>query len=182
MCSRASSTHQIMEKYFDFKLNIFVATLLITVSASGQNYVKTDVWLDSAHTVKTTEYRYFDGLGREAETATNALGTTGTYVHTVLTYDSNGRPKQKWLPVVGLMTPDKLTSSTLTTFCQSTYQDPHAYFENHYNALDETVAVDEAGADWHAAGKQTVTDYDTNVYGEVKALTGDGSHDHFLSE
>ena len=115
-----------MEKYFDFKLNIFVATLLITVSASGQNYVKTDVWLDSAHTVKTTEYRYFDGLGREAETATNALGTTGTYVHTVLTYDSNGRPKQKWLPVVGLMTPDKLTSSTLTTFCQSTYQDPHA--------------------------------------------------------
>ena len=139
--------------------------------ANGQNYVREDTWLDKNHTIKTTNYIYFDGLGRKSQTATNAINTSGNYVHSFQTYDTNGRLGSQWLPAVGTSSPDCLSVSAFGSCSQSTYGDPYAYATNHYDALGNVIATDEAGNAWHSAGKQTQTAYDTNVADEVKLYT-----------
>ena len=139
--------------------------------ASGQNYVKEDTWLDRGCTIKTTTYQYLDGLGRKSQTATNAINTSGNYVHSLQTYDTNGRLSSQWLPAVGTSIPGCLSASAFGSCSQSTYGDSYAYTTKHYDALGSVTAIDEAGNAWHTEGKQTQTTYDTNVAGEVRLYT-----------
>ena len=144
-------------------------SLVACMVSQGQNYVKTDIWLDRNHTIKTTEYQYYDGLGRKSQTTCNANNTTGKYVSTMQTYDCHGQPEQQWLPAAGGITAECLSMSDFETISLSTYHDSHAYIENNYDALGNVTTVDEAGDAWRVADKHTTIVYDTNVYGEVKA-------------
>ena len=160
---------------------------LTTLQVSGQNYVKTENYLDENGSHLTTSIQYYDGIGRKSISASNAVSPSGKYVYTMQTYDIKGRDEQMWFPAVGSTTPVSLSYSDFETLSSSTYNgDYYGYFQNTYDLLGRVIRVDGAGSDWRTEGRHVSKRYDVNGQHTVKhywaTLDGDslkGTGDYY---
>lgn len=162
---------------------IQIALILSLRTAIGQNYVKTETFLDSNGTRKVTSIQYFDGIGRPNLSATNGLNTINKYVYTLQTYDLDGKVSETWLPVYDntQSVPTYYTYNQFKSLSSSTYyNDTHAYRKNIYDGLGRITAVDVEGDTCRNNGIQVKKRYDTNSDFSVKKYTTPVDGDYTL--
>ena len=156
---------------------IFAAAMLSITSIlpmNGQNYVKTETYLEEDDDLHTTEIQYFDGLGRKSLFTSNTLNTDGNVICQFQTYDSCGRVREQWLPAVASGAGSDMSRPDFLNISSSTYQqDTKAYTTTEYDALGRPVIVHSPGESWRNAGKKTVTTYGTNSGSSVSRYTAD---------
>ena len=97
--------------------------------------------------------QYHDKFGRPTALAQGGLNTSGTYVYTFQTYDSNGRIADTWLPVGGTSTISNPSEYAISLWARSTYSDTHAFSTTTYDGAGRPVRATTPGALWHSAGK-----------------------------
>ena len=155
----------------------FASSMLIVacmLPMNGQNYVKTETYLEEGDDLHTTEIQYFDGLGRKSLFTSNTLNTDGNVICQLQTYDSCGRVHEQWLPAVASGAGSDMSRSDFLNLSSATYQqDTKAYTTTEYDALGRPVTLHSAGEAWRNANKKTVTIYGTNSGGTVKRYTAD---------
>jgi RHS repeat-associated protein len=156
-------------------IRIFVASasliMATTATMHGQNYIKTETYLNAEGTEKMTDVQYYDDLGRPALSAFNGVGTNGKYVYKLQTYDTNGRVSLEFLPVVGSTTVGVQSDSCIQTTGSTFYGDSYIYTQNYYDALHRPTTINGPGQDWRTANRGKVMRYDTNEGNSVKRYT-----------
>lgn len=168
--------HHIMAKYLRYIFTLLSIWTILPIK--GQNYVKTENYLNEDETRQTTNYQYYDGLGRKSVAASNGTNTDSSFVYTMQTYDTNGREYEQWLPAVGTTNPSYPSYSEFQAMSRSTYnQDNYGYSTYLYDALDRLSIEEGAGNAWRTANRHTSIRYDTNTFQTVKrywaSLEGD---------
>ena len=154
-------------KMLRYTLLLMVA--LTTLQAVGQNYVKTENYLDENGSRFTTDIQYFDGIGRKSVSASNGVNPNGKYVYTMQTYDVNGLEAERWLPAVGSLTVASPSYSDFESLSSGTYNgNYYGFSENRYDALDRVVTIRGAGDEWHYEGRYVHKCYDVNTQDDVK--------------
>lgn len=154
-------------KMLRYTLLLMVA--LTTLQAVGQNYVKTENYLDETGSRFTTDIQYFDGIGRKSVSASNGVNPNGKYVYTMQTYDVNGLEAERWLPAVGSLTVASPSYSDFESLSSGTYNgNYYGFSENRYDALDRVVTIRGAGDEWHYEGRYVHKCYDVNTQDDVK--------------
>ncbi len=143
---------------------ILIMTCMLPID--GQNYIKTETFLDENGQRHTTDIQYYDGLGRESVLASDGVSTAGNYVYSMQTYDGNGRKDADWLPVVGSQNVTEPTVSDFQNMSQQTYQEGYGYSTMQYDALNRLVTVQSPGSAWQ--GHSLTKTYGTNSADEVK--------------
>ena len=134
--------------------------------SSNPNYITTETFLDSLGTKKVTSVQYYDGLGRPNVLATNGLSPNRKYVYTMTEYDNMGREAKTWLPAVGTTSPVFISTSTMSTKSQNTYEgDAYAYSEVTYDTLGRPVFVSTPGDAWYQAGTK-----EENTWGMINVI------------
>ncbi len=154
-----------MERYLSIIAGLFCPTVLLAQSTST-NYVMTETMLDSTATRKVTSVQYYDGLGRPSLRVEDGIDPSGKSIYTRQTYDTNGREKQKSLPVVGTTDFSYLNSTFFNYYASSTYSDSQIYSETSYDALGRPTFVSTPGQNWNGKGKRIA--YITNEQNSVR--------------
>ena len=147
-------------------IRIFVTVVLInvfyTLSMRGQNYVRTDTYLDDTGSCYMTEMQYYDGIGRPTLSASNGIGTNGNYTYTLQCYDGRDRISREYLPVAGSSTSSLLSESNIRSMGTDHYDDLFPYKNTSYDVLNRPTNVYGAGKTWFYAGKNVTKNYGTN--------------------
>ena len=150
---------------------IFLLTCLTVLPSLGQtpgkNYVMTETMLNSSGTRKIVAVQYYDGLGRPSELAEGGISGSGSYLHSLQTYDALGRETVTTLPGASSSTPDfKGLTPTSTSLASSYGGDTRPYSQTTYDALGRPVFISTPGQNWTGRGKRI--EYITNGENEVR--------------
>ena len=138
-----------------------------SAQTAGKNYVMTETMLNSSGTRKIVSVQYYDGLGRPSELAEGGISGSGSYLHTLQTYDALGREAVTTLPGVNSSTPDFVgLTPTSTTLASSYGGDTRPYSQTTYDALGRPVFISTPGQNWTGRGKRI--EYITNGENEVR--------------
>ncbi len=130
------------------------ATAKADISATG---VTLESGVRSLATVQ-----YFDGLGRQVQTA-QKISTNSGYLVSLQEYDESGRPTNSWLPAPidnGKFIPD-LKQKIIDSYSQDTK--PYAVTQYEPSSLNRVAQEFGPGEDWHIKGKSVQYDYLANT-------------------
>ena len=139
-----------------------------TWAQGNNNYVKTELMLDSVQNNKITSVTYYDGLGRPVLNATNGVGCNGNFVYELQKYDSFDRLVKKYQPAVGNTNLSMLGESAILAMGCSTYGDNSPFSENSYDALDRPVLERGAGEKWEKENAACKVEYLLNGERQVR--------------
>ena len=134
--------------------------------AQNANYVKTTRMLDEQQKNQNVSYQFYDGMGRPYQTATNGLGSSGTYLYIHKGYDGYERISKEWFPVIGNSESSLMDEDAVRSLSNSQYNDEYTYKETAYDALDRVVSINKGGKDW--IGKSVNQEYVTNDMDKLK--------------
>lgn len=142
---------------------------------NSQNYIKTvtpvsaisnDNAVDNSN--KITSLQYFDGLGRPVLHVTDGVNTSGKYVYSFKTYNTNGLEDETWMPIVGTESPVFEVYDDLHRMSYNSYGDGCVFFKNMYDGLGRVISSFSPGEQWKNKGKAKRKHYITNCEKEVK--------------
>ena len=130
-----------------------------------ENFVKTETMLGSASNSSSLKaIQYYNGLGYPT-VAGATVGQSGQTAYTLTTYDALGREERQYLPVatdnsIEYKEPSEIISISGS---ENVYNDNTAYTQNHYDAFDRPVSIEQPGQAWRTADKRVTTAYAANT-------------------
>lgn len=132
------------------------------------NYLRSVTMLDASGDDSIVSVQYYDDVGRPYLQVQGGKNTTGKYLYTLQTYDDRGRDCEQWLPVTGKEVPEFLYEYEVQRLSRSIYADSMAYNVTDHDAVGRIISVQQAGEDWHNAGKKISRSYITNTANSIK--------------
>ncbi len=129
----------------------------------GGNFIRESVRLNQIGAGVKSKTRFFDGFGRPTITALSGVSPTKKYIHTLTTYDSAGRIKDKWLPVAISEISGDLTPAELSSLSFNTYFDALAYSTIQHDPVGRESAISTPGELWRGYGKGKTISHSTNT-------------------
>ena len=161
--------------YISIFMFVFAAGLCRAQSPT-ENYIMTETMLNEDGTKSIKSVQYYDGYGRPSLLVSNGIKDSQTTNFVLQTYDGNGREWKRWLPIAG-------TGLTYNASITDELQDPLAFSQTEYDALDRPVFIATPGSDMAGNGK--LIEYTTNTAESVKHYVVSGntlSEDDYYSQ
>ena len=147
-----------MKRSYFVIIFFFLASSIAAIAQSqDQNYIV----ISSLN--KTIQY--FDGLGRETQTAIGGY-ESGNWLNTTQEYDKVGNIRKIWAPIIEPSGPDYVPTGNLQNETESLYNDRLAYSEIKYDCMGRELFVSQPGEKWSKKGKTKT--YRVNTSSEVK--------------
>lgn len=151
------------KSYFTVMLCALFLSHTATIHGQNANYIKIETMLDKNNLNRMTTYRFYDGLGRFFQSATNGIGQNGNYVYHHQEYDGIDISTRQWLPVIGTNNPTMLPTNIIKDLSIPLYDDTYTYIQTKYDVLKRPVKTAKAGKCWAGAEKVVKKDYFINV-------------------
>ncbi len=136
----------------------------INTATITENFVKTETMLGANSSYSLKAIQYFDGLGNPTVAATT-VGQGGQTAYTLTTYDVLGREERQYLPVATDNSIEYKDPSAIISISGSDkgYNDNTAYTQNHYDAFDRPVSIEQPGQAWRTADRRVTMAYAANT-------------------
>ena len=152
------------------ELKIYIVGMLLAIFCSSlsaqeasKNYILHEVMLDASGGSKNTTITYLDGIGRPCREVTNSLGTTGTYVSTMMHYDACGRLSSTYFPTPIGTSITFPSESVFYSLSRAFYGDDSAYESKSYDVLQRETASFGGGDLWQKNGREVSMEYGVNT-------------------
>ena len=162
---------------------IYILSFLASLPVAGlaqtttENFVMTETMLGAASNSSSLKaVQYYNGLGYPT-VGVATTGGGGQTSYTLTTYDGAGREECQYLPVATDYAITYKTPSTIISNSKTFYSnDNTAYTQNHYDALDRVLSIEQPGQAWRSADKRVTMAYGANKSDNVWRYTANSTN------